>query len=410
MPKGLYELSAGFDSNNLLNLKIDTFERMNRLQEGLNIPQAQSIAIPKYIPFIPKDIESDSIITKQDERLPSLKDALDSPDALIRNSAKQVVEAQALKNPVSFGVGTDQYVPYTEGQDKFTSKRFGYNPYKSLAENEDFYHRNIWDNYTNVGKFQRSVGLFTARALSKTVTGLVGMVGDLTSMAWNGLEELGEAFGGRKNNFWNDVSNNWLSRKMEQLDNHVKEQILPTYKSLDYDNKGAWEKLLDSYTWTNSMADGAGFLLQFAIPAAFLGKIGQAGRLARSIGTLEEGLVAAQAAGDTAKAASLIKTIAQAKNASAFTKAMGYDLTGKTAKFAQFATGSENVGGISSHVFNTMMESVAETKEGFKRTVEELMAKGMSEEQAIKEAGENAPGQFLINMAVLSISNAFENK
>lgn len=47
MPKGLYELSTGFDSNNLVNLQIDTFERMNKFQEDLNIPDYKPISIPK---------------------------------------------------------------------------------------------------------------------------------------------------------------------------------------------------------------------------------------------------------------------------------------------------------------------------------------------------------------------------
>lgn len=418
MPNGSYQLSAGLDNNNLLNLQIDTFERMNKVQESLNIPDYTPISMPNYEPFIPKEFDGDTIL-KGDQKLPTLKDSLLSSDPKVRQAAKQIVESQAQKNPVTYGIGTDQYVPYTEGQSKFTNKSFfkgrrqtmfGYNPYISMAENEDFNHEHIWNKYSMFGKTWRGIGMFSARALSKAVTGLVGMVGDLGSMAWNGLEELNEAFGGAKNNFWSDVSNNALSREMEKWDQHVKNQWFPTYKALNYDNKGAWEKLFDPYTWTNSFADGAGFLLQFVVPGVALGKIGQAGRLSRSIGALETELIAANAAGDTAQAAKLTKTIAQAKNVSAFTKAMGYDLKGIPANIAQALTGSENVGGISAHIFNTMLESVAETKEGFNSTVKDLMDKGMTREQAVKIAGENAPAQFWLNTAILSFSNAFENK
>lgn len=420
MPKGLYELGSGIDSNAILNIRLDTLERNNRLEESLHIPDYKSLPIPKYDSFIPKDLQGDDLIDGKDVRLPSLKEALTSTNRKISDAAQDVVRQQASKNPVTYGIGTKQYVPYTEGQNKFTNDSFfkgrrntmyGYNPYVSMAENEDFNHKNVWNSYSNVGKAWRGAGLFAGRALSKAVTGIVGMVGDLGSMAWNGLEELGEAFGGRKNNFWNDISNNGLSREMEKWDNHVKEQWLPTYKALNYDNKGAWEKLMDPYTWTNSFADGAGFLLQFVAPSIVFGKIGQAGRLARSIGTLEAELATAQSAGDIAKVAKLGKTIEEAKRASSFTKAMGYDITNKYGKnVAQALTGSENVGGISAHVFNTMLESVAETKEGFNHTVRELMNRGMSREEAIKIAGENAPGQFWANVGILSLSNAFENK
>ena len=422
MPKALYDLSTGFDNNSLLNLKIDTFERMNKLEEDLNIPDYKSIPIPEYKPFIPKEIDSDSIL-KGDQKLPSLKEALNSDNREIRKAAEKAMEMQAVRNPVYHGVGTTQKVPYTEGQEKFTDNSwlkgrrntmYGYNPYISMDENEDFMNKHVWDSYTNFGKAWRGVGLFTGRTLSKAVTGLVGLVGDIGSIVWNGLQELGDTMNindGTKNNFWYDVSNNWLSRKMEEADNHVKQQWLPTYKAMNYDNKGAWEKLMDPYTWTNSFADGAGFLLQFAVPGAMLGKIGQAGRLASRIGQLEEALVTAQAANDAVKVAKLTKTIAQAKNVNAFTKAMGYDINNKfAAGFARTFTGSDNVGGISAHVFNTMMESVAETKEGFNSTVEELMRKGISRDKAIEIAGENAPGQFWINTAILTASNAFENK
>lgn len=423
MPKGLYELASGIDPNAIINIKLDTLERNNRFENSLNIPKYESLAMPEIKSFIPKDLEADDLLTRKDIRLPSLRDALLSDDPKIAEIAQEALRYNAQKNPVSKGVGTTQYVPYTEGQNKFTNKNifkgkrntmYGYNPYVSLAENEQFNHDNVWNSYSNFGKAWRGTGIFSGRVLSKLTTGLVGMVGDIGSMAWNGLQELGDVVGinnGVKNNFWDDVSNNWLSRKMEEADQHVKEQWLPTYKALNYDNKGAWSKLLDPYTWTNSFADGAGFLLQFAIPGTIFGKLGQAGKLARSIGVLEEAVVTAEATGDAIKVAKAVKTLEQAKNASRFTKAMGYELEGKRAKgVSEFLTGSDNVGGISAHIFNTSMEAVSETKETFNQSVKELMDKGISREKAVEIAGNNAPYQFLGNLFVLTASNAFENK
>jgi hypothetical protein len=423
MPKGLYELASGIDPNAIINIKLDTLERNNRFENSLNIPKYESLAMPEIKSFIPKDLEADDLLTRKDIRLPSLRDALLSDDPKIAEIAQEALRYNAQKNPISKGVGTTQYVPYTEGQNKFTNKNifkgerntmYGYNPYVSLSENEQFNHDNVWNSYSNFGKAWRGTGIFTGRVLSKLTTGLVGMVGDIGSMAWNGLQELGDVVGinnGVKNNFWDDVSNNWLSRKMEEADQHVKEQWLPTYKALNYDNKGAWSKLLDPYTWTNSFADGAGFLLQFAIPGTIFGKLGHAGKLARSIGVLEEAVVTAEATGDAIKVAKAVKTLEQAKNASRFTKAMGYEIGGKRAKgISEFLTGSDNVGGISAHIYNTSMEAVAETKETFNQSVKELMDKGISREKAVEIAGNNAPYQFLGNLAVLTASNAFENK
>lgn len=421
MPKGLYELASGIDPNAIINIKLDTLERNNRFENSLNIPKYESLAMPEIKSFIPKDLEADDLLTRKDIRLPSLRDALLSDDPKIAEIAQEALRYNAQKNPISRGVGTTQYVPYTEGQNKFTNKNifkgerntmYGYNPYVSLAENEQFNHDNVWNSYSNFGKAWRSTGILHGRVLSKLTTGLVGMVGDLGSMAWNGLAELGEVTGvSGKNNFWNNVSNNKLARAMEEANEHVKEQWLPTYKALNYDDKGAWAKLFDPYTWTNSFADGVGFLLQFAIPGTIFGKLGHAGKLARSIGVLEEAVVTAEATGDAIKVAKAVKTLEQAKNASRFTKAMGYEIGGKRAKgISEFLTGSDNVGGISAHIYNTSMEALAETKETFNQSVKELMDKGISREKAIEIAGNNAPYQFLGNLAVLTASNAFENK
>lgn len=423
MPELTYNLASGVNQDNLLNLRLDTQERMRDLYEGFNVPKYQP---PQH--FIPKHFDTDTLVGG-DIALPTLREALYSKDPAVARAAAEQARYIASKDPTATGLGMQNKVKYQEGQDKFTDNHwwkennqtmYGFNPYKSIVENEDFLHKQLWDNYSLPGKIWRGVGTFAGRTLSKLVTGLVGAVGDIGSMAWNGLQEVGDLMNvndGTKNNFWEDVSNNWLSRKMTEADDYVKNSILPVYKSLDYDNKGAWAKLLDPHTWQTSFADGAGFLLQFAVPGAAFGKAAQTGKLARSIGefsTLEElAVVAPQTAQKIAKAG---MTIEQAKNVSSFTKLMGLEISDATAvgrftgRTAEFLTGSKNVGGISAHVFNTTLESVAETKEGFDRTVEDLMIKGMSREEAVKLASENAPSQFWINMGILTASNAFENK
>jgi len=422
MPELEYKLATGINQDTLFNVKMDTKERMRALYEGFNVPNYQPPP-----PFIPKSINTDTLV-KGNVAVPTVSEALESKDPNVVDAALNHIRQKAAANPMSRGVGFDTMVKYQEGQNKFTEDHwwkednqtmYGFNPYKSVAENEDFLHKQIWDNYSIGGKAWRGVGTFAGRTLSKLVTGLVGMVGDLGSMTWNGLQEVGDLMNindGTKNNFWNDVSNNWLARQMEHADNYVKESILPTYKALDYDDKGAWAKLFDPYTWQTSFADGAGFLLQFAVPGAMFGRAAQGGKLARSIGVLEEAVVAAEATGDAAKIAKAAMTLERAKNVSKLTYAMGAEIpnTTRTGKIAggtaEFLTGSKDVGGMSAHIFNTSMEAVAETKEGFNHTVQELMNNGMSREQAIEVASKNAPVQFWLNMGILTASNAFQNK
>ena len=424
MPELEYNLSTGIDQNNLLNLRIDTQERMDYIN---------NYQLPSYIPpkeFIPKHFESDDII-QGNYKLPTIDEALASDNKSIRDAAKAEVYNKMKKDPKMIGWGVGRSLPYVEGQDRYTKDAFykekqytmyGYNPYISLAENEDWLHNQTWENYSFGGKLWRGVGTFAGRVLSKLVTGLVGTAGDLGAITWNGLQEFGDLINltDGKNNFWADVSNNWLSRKMTELDEHVRDQWLPTYKALNYDQKGAWEKLFDPYTWQTSFADGVGFLLQFAVPGTVFGKLASAGKLARGIGNIstiaeleKAGIKGMELAARLEKAG---MTIEQAKNAGKLSRFMGLEIP-NTTRFGRVAgsisetlTGSKDVGGISAHLFNTSMEAVVETKSGFDDTVNNLMKNGMSREDAEKIASENAPTQFWLNVGILSVSNAFENK
>lgn len=383
------ELATGLFSDRMLATRLDTQERLDDMFGNFNVPP---------ITYIPKDLSTNDLLAS--DSLPRIKDYLDSPDPKLRNLGKEYLEQDMSKNlALTKGVGLPDMVRYAPGQEKFTNQhwwsesgktKFGYNPDISLAENEDLYHREVWDNYSFFGKLWRQTGTFSLRVLSKIVTGLVGMVGDASSMAWNGIKEINEATGGPSNNFWANVSDNWLSRAMSNLDDFVKQEIVPTYRAIDYDNKGAFAKLTDPYFWANDMADGAGFLLQFALPATALGKLTKLSKIA----------VLAEDANMFQKF--LAAGVGELETASRFQKASGAVL--------ETLTGSRNVGGISAHVWNTTMESVAETKDGFKESVKGLMEKGYTEAEAKKISAEHAPTQFGLNMFILTFSNALENK
>lgn len=383
------ELAVGKFDDRLMATRLDTLERNNALFGDFHVPD---------ITYIPKGLSTDGIISS--DKVPALSDYLNSPDPKLRELGKDYLAADASKNiSLTKGIGLPDMVKYQPGQEKFTTDhwwsesgktKFGYNPDKSLAENENLYYEQVWNNYSLAGKAWRGAGTTALRILSKLTTGLIGTVGDIGSMAWNGLQEIAEAAGGSKNNFWADVSDNVLARAMHNVDDYVKNEIVPTYKAINYDDKGAFSKLTDPYFWQNEMADGAGFLLQFAIPATLLGKatkLAKAATLAEDATTLQKILAAG---------------VGESATAGRFAKATG--------KALETLTGSRNVGGISAHLFNTTMESVAETKDGFDATVKNLVSKGYSEEEAKRIASEHAPTQFGLNMFILSLSNAMENK
>lgn len=374
MPDNNFDLQRGISPDNLLAVEIDSKERLDRLF-SVNI---SDFAIPKDATLddiLMYDRSKDNQITIENAR-----ELSGSTNPEVRKQAVDFIYRQKMKDPiVKSGAGFTNYVSAQEGQEKFTNdnilnhNKYGFNPYISVAENEDFYKKNVWDNYSTFGKIWRGAGTFAGRTLSKLATGLVGTVGDIMSVTWNAPEEIASWVTGNDNNYWAKVSNNFLSRKMEELDNDVKNYILPTYKSIDYDKQGAFSKLLDPYFWQNEMADGVGFLLQFAVPAAGFGKLAQLGKM---------------------------------QGASKLAKFMATP----TGKVMSAISGGENRGAAAAWIFNTTMESIAQTKEGFHRTVDELMSKGFSKEEAEKQASNNAPAEFGMNMGILSLSSSFENR
>lgn len=374
MPDNNFDLQRGISPDNLLAVEIDSKERLDRLFE-VNM---SDFAIPKEASLdniLMYDRKRDNEITIENAR-----ELSGSSNPEIRKQAVDFIYRQKAKDPiVKSGAGFTNYVSAQEGQEKFTNSnmlnhnKYGFNPYITMAENEDFYKKNVWDNYSIGGKLWRGAGTFAGRVLSKLATGLVGTAGDIMSVAWNAPGEVASWATGEDNNYWAKVSNNYLSRTMEELDKSVKDYILPTYKSLDYEKKGAFAKLADPYFWQNEMADGVGFLLQFAVPAAGFGKLAQLGKL---------------------------------KGAGKLTQFMATP----TGKVMSAISGGENRGAASAWIFNTTMESIAQTKEGFHKTVDDLMSKGFSKEEAEKEASNNAPAEFGMNMGILSLSSSFENR
>lgn len=380
--------------NILLNAKVDTLERVDAMFNDFNNGQVRNVE-----DIVPKNLSGDDMLDfgKINSHLDDIYKLLNSDDERKRQLGKEYLNRRDSLNPaLTKGLGLKNMVRYQEGQEKFTggesfinnNGKYGFDPYKTLAENEDYYKRHVWDNYSLVGKIWRGVGTFAGRALSKLTTGLVGTVGDIGAMAWNGLQELTDVTGvtDGKNEFWADVSDNFLARKMEELDHSIKQNILPTYRVLNYDDKGVFSKLRDPYFWQNDIADGAGFLMQFMIPGVAIGKLANLGKV-----------------GKLGKFGKIMSTEIGGLSSSSKAARLG----GNT---VELLTGSKDGFGIAAHAFNTTMESVAETKEGFKATVDDLMAKGATREEARRIAAENAPAQFGMNMGILTFSNALENR
>lgn len=381
----LSEGAVGIFDENILATRLDTMERRDALFSDFNIPPLE------LKPIVPKDLRTDDLITSSN--VPKLSDYLGSSDPKLNKLANDYLDQKLATNKAfTHGYGMPRMVRYQPGQNKFTEDKWfrenaytehGFDPDVSLAENEDWINKNVWDDFSLLGKTWRFAGTVAGRVLSKVATGLVSMVATFPQFVKNLGEEGIELFGGPKNEFFADMSENVIVRAMDSVDDYTKQWILPTYKSITYDEKGAFSKLSDPYFWMNDGADGIGFLLQFAVPATAFGRLTQAARIGKAPRIFGVGI------GEAATASKASKI---------------------TGKVAEFLTGSRNLGGITAHAFNTTMESLIETNEGFKNNIKELIEKGYTEEEAKRIAAEYAPSQFWLNMAILTASNAWENK
>src|SRR5688572_26356165 len=143
------ELEVGVFSDNLLSTQLDTQERINSLFQDFNVPEIQHTS-----PVIPKEYNTDDIL--KSSNLPSRTDYLTSPDPKLNEIANNAMQQDSARNKaLTKGFGLPKMVRYQEGQEKFTDDhwwseagktKFGFNPYATLAENDDFYHDKVWNN------------------------------------------------------------------------------------------------------------------------------------------------------------------------------------------------------------------------------------------------------------------------
>lgn len=354
---------VGFDHQDYLDLKVDTYKRLAPI---MNMQDAPAIGadfannlkdhiVPLEQGYSQKIPELTSI---------SLGDALISKDPNIKAFAQQAMKNGANQNAeAKFNLGRSIESNYNESVEKFYNKEFGYS---ALRDNEDFYYRNdymadgaVWRTTKNVGKF---IGRVAVPAVLKIGEGL-GYVGSM-------LTSIGS------DNYWADVADNGLSTWLEGLEQDYKDHILPVYKQAGFDDKGFFSKLGDWSFWNESVADGVAFMASAAVPGMGFGKLGQLGKFGQAFSTA--------------------------------TKA------GKLASKVGMGSWAE----LSSWAFNTGMESATEGAGVFKTVKADLEEKrrqgvegfsDLSDEDIREMAGNHAATTTVQNFAALAFSNAFEN-
>jgi len=187
----------------------------------------------------------------------------------------------------------------------------------------------------------------------------------------------------------NTVDNAWVNA-FQSLDENIKESI-PIYLTKEVEEGGIGRKLMSSAWWSTTGADGIGFLLSMYAPGKVIGALGSGLKLARGV----------EAIANSSKLGSkLARLSGLVDNAATFTE-QGLKVTGKgVGKLESLATVATN----------TFVESAAEAANTFDNVKEAYMRNNpnATEEEAKKVAGDQAAAVMKANIAVLAISNYFD--
>jgi hypothetical protein len=352
---------VGFDHQDGLDLKIDTYKRLSPILNAEDAPAIND-----------KFAENLSIFEEPSQKIPDIKSiplqkALISDDPVVKQFAIDTWKKQTQQNPeFKYGLGRSIESPLNRAE-KYMDKDYGYS---ALRNNEDFYYRN---DYMNDGFFMRNFVKNPARFLARVAVPAVLKFGEGLGYIGSMLTSIGS------DNYWADVADNGFAKWLEGLEQSYKDHVIPVYKQAGFDDKGFFSKLGDWSFWNDSVADGVAFMASAAIPGSGIAKLGALGKLG-----------------------------AFAEEFSTVTR------LGKLASKVGVGSWAE----LSSLTFNTAMESAQEASGVFKDVKQRMEDKrdagdpeyvNLSDEQIRERAGKLARNTFLGNVPVLLFSNAFEN-
>lgn len=386
LPSAILDSTNSFDS--IFALDIDTKQRfdniLNNQQKPIDYP------IPDYNKdFTPQGLPQDDLLNPQKMK-GTLGEALFSSDPRMSTYAEQKLRAGQSKLPVNQGIGVPNRFEYNKAMDKFLNGDYGYNPYQSLEDNEDFNYRYDYLNDNVVKRFVSNIGTGVTRFLGSVLLKLGQTAGYLGSMVGNGIQELYD----KDNNFMADVADNSMSRWFEGLEEDMKNSnLLQVYKPKGWDDKGFFSKLGNGAFWTDEVADGAAFMGEMVASMYLMGGLGKIGAVGR-LGATEINLT---------KALGRLGTVGRYAG-------RGLDTALK------IGTGADNLSGIGRWAFATTSESAFEASQLYKTRKDELKAQrqagnnNYTDQEIEAISGDSAAASFKANMLILSASNAFENR
>lgn len=192
------------------------------------------------------------------------------------------------------------------------------------------------------------------------------------------------AAGNDKSIIENIVDNDWVNT-MESLDTTLKDQ-LPVYLTKDVQEGNIGKKLMSSAWWATTGADGIGFLLSMYAPGRIVGALGAGQKIGAGLEALAQ----------DAKLAKVLTASNILKQTSA-----GAKMTEK---------GIARINSLNAVALNTYIESASEAANTFdtaRKNYFEANPQG-TDEEASKVASDAAANVMKANVAVLALSNVFD--
>jgi len=385
-------LTGANSSDSLFALELDTKQRFDNAISGIQKPI--DYPIPDFQKEFNPDGLSQSDLMNPSKTAGTLGEALFSSDPKISAYATDILRQSNNNLPIAKGVGVPDRFSYSKEIDKYLNGDWGYNPYASIQDNEDFNYRYDYMNQNIFERVFKNVGVGLSRFVGSVALKLGQTFGYMGSMIGNGVEEI---FDHKNNNFMSDVADNSLSRWFEGLETDMKNSnLLSVFKPQGWEEKGFFNKLRSGAFWTDEVADGAAFMGEMVASMYLtgnLGKIGWVGKLGETEINLAKGFSAAGKFGRYS--GKVLDTIIK---------------TG---------TGSKNLSDVGRWAFSVTSESAFEASGLYHQVKDDLKSRrtrgegeyaNLSDDEIEVIAGDRAAASFKGNLLVLSASNAFENR
>lgn len=317
-------------------------------------------------------------------------DELDRPistDPPVRRQAappaKPLTRAQALINIANMGRQQDPYygtgyqeptfVP-VKGNERFLTGEYGY---LYGQDNEDFYGQRQ-SGLAKLGSGLIKLPLYT---LTKLGSGL-GFLGGLLNPANMFAEE----------GYISAAADNAMSKAFEGMEEKVRNEWFPTYQEASDRNQGFWRRAFtDANFWAEDAVDALAFMASAYVPGMALSKLKLGLNLAKALSATRAGITGAAATVEGLEtAANYLKHASTiAKN---FDKGTTWAL----------ATASESM--MEAHGVKKQLE------EALKDAVNPNTGLPYTKEEKDRIIGERTRDTFLMNSALLGITNFFELK